>query len=82
MARYIKRFNKRVGLSLGPSEERHFELWVGFDIEGTDRDLTHVGLIRVDDEAIVAEHRVDAFKFVGLDDHELRRKLGIRPNDD
>jgi hypothetical protein len=34
MSRYIKKF-ARVGHSLGPSAERGFALWVGYDIENT-----------------------------------------------
>ncbi len=47
MGRYIKRF-RRIGHALGPSEERGFAMWVGYDIEGVDEDLSEQGLIRVD----------------------------------
>jgi len=39
MGRYIKKF-ARVGHSLGPSEERGFALWVGYDIEDRTGDLS------------------------------------------
>ena len=47
MSRYIKKFS-RVG-AIGPTEERGFALWIGYDIEGVSDDLTAMGLIRVDD---------------------------------
>jgi hypothetical protein len=46
MARYIKKLS-RIG-SLGPSEERGFGLWVGYDLEGIDEDLSDQGFIRAD----------------------------------
>lgn len=76
MARYIKKF-RRVGLSLGPSEERGFELWVGYDIEGHHEDLSHLDLVRIDDETLVERYAITAFTRVGLEDTELRRKLGL-----
>ncbi len=49
MARYVKKFT-RVG-SMGPTEERGFAMWVGYEIDGVDEDLSEHGLIRVDDDA-------------------------------
>ena len=46
MGRYIRRVT-RVG-SIGPSEERGFGIWVGYDVAGVDDDLSEHGLIRVD----------------------------------
>ena len=62
MSRYIKKF-KRVGHSLGPSEERGFALWVGYDIEGVSGDLADLGLINVDGwtEEELARKGVTAF---------------------
>ena len=76
MSRYIKKF-ARVGHSLGPSEERGFALWVGYDIVGADGELPD--LIRVDDwsEARLAELGVVAFTRVEPDDHALRETLGL-----
>ena len=77
MARYIKKFS-RVG-SLGPTEERGFALWVGYDIEGTDTDLSSAGLVKVDgwtDEEL-ARHRVTSFVAVSRNDTAMRVKLGI-----
>ena len=71
MGRYIKRF-KRVG-SLGPTEERGFALWVGYDIAGVDADLSEHGLVRVDgwtDEELAARG-VHGFTSIDL------AKLGI-----
>jgi hypothetical protein len=49
MARYVKK-HKRLG-SLGPTEEKGGGvLWVGYELEGIDGDLSEYGLIRVDDE--------------------------------
>ncbi|HKO55320.1 MAG TPA: hypothetical protein VJ276_05540 [Thermoanaerobaculia bacterium] len=47
MARYIRKFS-RIGHSLGPSEERGFAMWVGYDIVGVDGDLSHHGYINVE----------------------------------
>ena len=47
VGRYIKKFG-RVGHALGPSEERGFAMWVGYDIVGVDDDLSALGLVRVD----------------------------------
>jgi hypothetical protein len=47
MSRYIKKF-ARVG-AIGPTEERGFALWVGYDIEGVSEDFSAAGLIRVDE---------------------------------
>ena len=78
MAKYIKRFS-RIGHSLGPSEERGFELWAGYDIVGVDEDLSHAGLISVDDwtEQQLAERGVTAFTIVEPDDVAMYEKLEI-----
>jgi hypothetical protein len=78
MGRYIKRFG-RVGFSLGPSEERGFEMWVGYDIENASGDLPDAGLIAVDEwsDDRLAERGVIAFQHVAADDRALRHKLGI-----
>ncbi|HEV7921537.1 MAG TPA: hypothetical protein VGR02_12185 [Thermoanaerobaculia bacterium] len=47
MARYLRRFS-RIGHSLGPSEERGFAMWVGYDIVGVDGDLSPLGYINVE----------------------------------
>jgi len=49
MSRYIKNVRKQ-SISMGPTEERGAALWVGYDLDGVDDDLSHLGLIRVDDE--------------------------------
>lgn len=66
-------------MSLGPSEERGFVLWVGYDIEGSDADLTALGLINVDgwNDARLKELGVTTFRRVSLDDPETRAKLGL-----
>jgi hypothetical protein len=78
VARYLKRY-RTLG-SLGPTEERDAGLWIGYDIEGFDDDLSHAGLIRADelppDE--IARRGVAAFTIVAEDDEMMRRKLGIR----
>lgn len=61
MGRYIRKVT-RIG-SIGPTEERGFALWVGYDIDGVDEDLSEHGLIRVDDwsEEQLAARGVSAF---------------------
>jgi hypothetical protein len=71
MGRYIKRVT-RVG-SIGPTEERGFGIWVGYEIAGVDDDLSEHGLIRVDDwtDEQLAERGVVTFLAVAPE------KLGI-----
>ena len=78
MARYIKKF-ARVGHSLGPSEERGFALWVGYDIEDASGDLSHLGLVAAGalSEEELRRRGVTSFVHVGEDDRELRRTLGL-----
>jgi len=78
MARYIKKF-ARVGHSLGPSEERGFAMWVGYDIDGVSADLDHLGLVRVDgwSEDALRERGVTSFVQVSRHNEELRQKLGL-----
>ena len=73
MGRYLKKF-KRVG-SIGPTEERGFAVWAGYDIAGIDDDLTQVGLIRIDDAPV--DHGVTVFARVEPDDDAMYDKLGI-----
>ena len=74
MGRYIKRVT-RVG-SMGPTEERGFGIWVGYDIAGVDDDLSEQGLIRVDDwpEEKLAEHGVVTFMAVEPEKLGIQRK--------
>src|SRR3954452_20333183 len=46
MSRYIKNV-ARVASSLGPSEERGYAMWVGYDIIGVDDDLSHPRIVEV-----------------------------------
>ena len=50
VARYIKNM-RRQSMSMGPTEERGAALWLGYDLDGVDADLSHLGLLKVDDEA-------------------------------
>lgn len=77
MARYIKKFT-HIG-SVGPTEERGFAIWAGYDIVGVEADLTEVGLVRVDDwsEREIAARGVTTFVHVDPDDESTYRKLGI-----
>lgn len=77
MARYIKKFT-RVG-SAGPTEERGFAIWAGYDIVGVDEDLSAQGLLNVDEwsEAEIAARGVAAFLRVEPDDDATYAKLGI-----
>jgi len=75
MSRYIKKFKSTT--ALGPTEERGFALWVGYDIEGVDHDLA--GFVNVDgwSQDQLAEYGVTTFTRVPAEDASLRRKLGI-----
>lgn len=74
MARYIKKFT-RVG-SMGPTEERGFAVWAGYDIVDAAGDLSEHGLIPVDDwpPERLAEHGVTTFKRIDLATLGIRRK--------
>jgi hypothetical protein len=74
LARYLKKFT-RVG-SIGPTEERGFAVWAGYDIVGVDDDLSPHGLIREDDAP--ANHGVTVFLRVEPGDEAMYEKLGIR----
>lgn len=78
MSRYIKKF-KRVG-SIGPTEERGFAVWAGYDLVGVDGDLSDLGLISVEGwpEARIAEHGIATFARVEPDDEATYAKLGLR----
>jgi hypothetical protein len=67
VARYIKKLT-RIG-SIGPTEERGFAIWVGYDIAGVDDDLSEHGLIRVDgwSEEQLAERGVVTFLPIELE---------------
>lgn len=77
MARYIKQF-KRLG-SAGPTEERGFAIWAGYDIVGVDDDLSDLGLVNVEgwSEAEIASRGVRTFVPVAPDDEVTYAKLGI-----
>ena len=49
VARYIKNVRKQ-SISMGPTEERGAALWVGYDLDGVDDDLAHLGLLKADDD--------------------------------
>jgi hypothetical protein len=77
MARYIKRFKSLS--SAGPTEERGFAIWAGYDIVGVDADLSAQGLLNVEgwsDEELAARG-VIAFLRVEPADAALYAKLGI-----
>jgi len=77
MGRYVKQF-KRLG-SAGPTEERGFAIWAGYDIVGVDDDLSAQGLLNVDgwsDEEIAAR-AIATFLRVEPDDDATYAKLGI-----
>lgn len=78
MGRYIKKFT-RIG-SAGPSEERGFGIWAGYDIVGIDGDLSAQGLLNVDDwsDDEIAARGVTAFLRVEPDDEATYAKLGIK----
>jgi len=71
VSRYIKKF-ARVG-AIGPTEERGFALWVGYDVDGISEDLSDAGLICVDDwsEDELRARGVTTFTSISLE------KLGV-----
>ena len=75
MSRYIKKFKSTI--ALGPTEERGFALWVGYEIEGVDGDVS--GMVNVDDWSFerLGELGVTAFTRVEIGDVTTRKKLGI-----
>ena len=77
MSRYIKKFKSSI--ALGPTEERGFALWVGYDIEGVSDDLSAAGLENVDSwsEEQLGESGVTSFTRVATDDATMRKKLGL-----
>jgi hypothetical protein len=60
VARYIKNV-RRQSISMGPTEERGAALWVGYDLDGVDDDLSQHGLIKVDTEEEAARYGVTTF---------------------
>ena len=74
MSRYIKNV-ARVASSLGPSEERGYAMWVGYDIVGVDDDLSSLGLLKADEHE---DRGVTAFTIVEPDDVAMYEKLGLR----
>ena len=78
MSRYVKKF-KRIG-SMGPTEERGFAVWAGYELVGVDDDLSEHGLLKIDDwpEDRIAALGIAAFARVEPDDHATYEKLGIR----
>jgi hypothetical protein len=77
MSRYIKKFTK-IG-SAGPTEERGFAIWVGYELAGVDGDLTAHGLVNVDDwsDDELATRGVTTFIRVEPEDDRMYAKLGI-----
>ena len=75
MSRYIRKFKSTI--ALGPTEERGFPLWVGYEIEGVSGDLP--GLVNVDDwsEEMLRERGVTTFIRVEPGDRVTYEKLGI-----
>ncbi len=80
MGRYVKQFRRRVGMALGPSEERNFTMWVGYELRGVEKDLSDHGLFRVDslsDEEVAERYAVHQFRTVNEDETEIYRFLGL-----
>ena len=65
---------------MGPTEERGFAVWVGYDLVGVDDDLSEHGLIKVEEwpEERIAEHGVTTFARVEQDDEATYEKLGLK----
>lgn len=77
MSRYLKKFT-RIGLA-GPTEERGFAIWAGYDIVGVEDDLSSLGLLKADDwtDDEIAGHGITTFLRVKPDDDVTYAKLGI-----
>jgi hypothetical protein len=77
LSRYIKKF--RSTTALGPTEERGVPLWVGYDIDGVDDDLSHAGLLKIDNlsDDDLRERGVTTFIRVAAGDQATYDKLGI-----
>jgi hypothetical protein len=75
MSRYIKNV-ARVASSLGPSEERGYAMWVGYEIVGVDEDLSRLGLLKFDE---TDDRGVTSFIIVEPDDAAMYEKLGLTP---
>jgi hypothetical protein len=75
MSRYIKKFKSTI--ALGPTEERGFALWVGYEIVGVGGEVS--GLVNVDDWSFerLRELGVTTFTRVEIGDVAMRGKLGI-----
>lgn len=69
MPRYVRRVS-RIGHSLGPSEERGFELWVGYDIDVALDRAEELGLVSVEDwpDERLVELGVTTFRPATLDE--------------
>lgn len=66
-------------MSLGPSEERRFEMWVGYEFPDNNLDLQSRGFICVDDwsDDELAARGITTFSHVHLEDRDLLARLGI-----
>lgn len=77
MSRYVRKFKSTT--ALGPTEERGFALWAGYEIDGVAGDLSAAGLIKVDDwsEEKLRDLGVTVFTRVERSDTRTYDKLGI-----
>jgi hypothetical protein len=82
VSRYIRKL-RHVG-SAGPTEERAFAIWAGYDLVGIDDDLSAQGLIRVEDWSPeqLAEYGIAKFLRVEHGDQRTYEKLGISADDE
>jgi hypothetical protein len=80
VGRYIRKLT-RVG-SAGPTEERAFAIWAGYDLEGIEEDLSAQGLVRVDDwePEQLSQYGIAKFLRVEQGDQHMYEKLGINAN--
>jgi hypothetical protein len=77
MSRYVKKFKSTT--ALGPTEERGFALWAGYELDGVTDDLSESGLLNVDNfsEEKLRDLGVTAFTKVERGDATMYEKLGI-----
>lgn len=78
MGLYIRKFSK-ASVSLGPSEERGFGLWAGYELVGIEEDLSALGFTNVSSWTThqLAQHGIVAFTTVDGSDRQLVERLGL-----
>jgi hypothetical protein len=76
--KYIRKLT-RIG-SAGPTEERNFAIYVGYDLDGVSGELPGFLCVENWSEAQLAEYGVTRFRLVEPRDRDTYAKLGITPD--